>query len=389
MNVGITCYPTYGGSGIVATELSQCLAQRGHRVHIISSSMPSRLLELGERIFFHEVEAMAYPLFEYVPYDLALATKMVEVIKREDLDLLHVHYAIPHAISGYLAREMIHPRWVPVITTLHGTDITLVGRDHSYLPVTQFGLRQSDGVTAVSHFLKEATLEEFCSECDIRVIPNFVDVDRMQRRFSPEIHRRFAPRGEKILVHLSNFRPVKRVDDVVRVFHRVRQQIPAVLLMIGDGVERSNAQYLASELGIGDSVFFVGMVDAIENYLSVCDVMLLPSETESFGLAALEAMACGVPVVATRVGGVPELIQDGETGLLHPVGDVAGMAQAAVSLLAEDRLRQLRINCRERSLEYSAQHVAPLYEAYYRETIEKGVRSARGSRKAGTISAIR
>ena len=373
MNVGITCYPTYGGSGIVATELAQCLAKRGHQVHIISSSMPSRMLKLGGQIVFHEVEAMAYPLFEFIPYDLALATKMVEVIKREELDLLHVHYAIPHSISAYLAREMIRPGWLPVITTLHGTDITLVGRDHSYLPITQFGIRQSDGVTAVSCFLKKATLEEFCNECDIRVIPNFVDVNRIRRRFSPKTHQRFAPSGEKILVHLSNFRPVKRVDDVVRIFHRVRQNIPAVLLMIGDGVERSNAQYLASELGLSDSIFFVGMVDRIEHYLSVCDLMILPSETESFGLAALEAMSCGVPVVATRVGGMPELIEEETTGLLYSVGDVEGMASGALSLMEEEKLRELRIHCRERAVKkYSSDRVAPLYEAFYREKIEAG-----------------
>ncbi len=373
MKIGITCYPTYGGSGVVATELAQLLAGRGHTVHLISSALPTRLVELGERIFFHEVEAMRYPLFEYVPYDLALATKMLEVAKQTDLDLLHVHYAIPHSISGYLAREMLRPRWLPVITTLHGTDITLVGRDHSYLSITQFGIRKSDGVTAVSQFLREATLREFCSECDIRVISNFVDLKRMQRRFSPEIHRRFAPSGEKVLIHMSNFRPVKRVDDVIRVFARVRKEIPAVLVMVGDGVEQSNAQYQVEELGLTDAVFFVGMVEKVENYLSVADLMLLPSTTESFGLAALEAMACGVPVVATKVGGLPELILEGETGHLYPVGDVEAMAAGVLDILAAGKLDEFRSNARQRAADhYSAEQVVPLYEAYYQEIIDRG-----------------
>ncbi len=373
MKIGITCYPTYGGSGVVATELAQLLASRGHTVHLISSALPTRLLELGERIFFHEVEAMRYPLFEYVPYDLALATKMLEVARLTDLDVLHVHYAIPHSISGYLAREMLRPRWLPVITTLHGTDITLVGRDHSYLSITQFGIRKSDGVTAVSEFLREATLREFCAECDIRVIPNFVDLKRMQRRFSPEIHRRFAPSGEKVLIHVSNFRPVKRVDDVIRVFARVRKEIPAVLVMVGDGVEQSNAQYLVEELGLTDAVFFVGMVETVENYLSVADLMLLPSTTESFGLAALEAMACGVPVVATDVGGLPELISEGETGHLYPVGDVEAMIGGALDILAAENLEEFRSNAQQRAADhYSAEQIAPLYEAFYEEIIDRG-----------------
>lgn len=372
MNIGITCYPTYGGSGVVASELGRSLAQRGHTVHFISSALPNRLMELGEGIFFHEVEAMNYPLFEYVPYDLALATKMVEVAQLKNLDLLHVHYAIPHSISGYLAREMLRPRRLPLVTTLHGTDITLVGRDHSYLPVTQFGIRQSDGVTAVSRFLQQATLQEFCGDCEIRVIPNFVDVGRVRRFFSEEIHRRFAPSGEKVIVHLSNFRPVKRVRDVIEVFHRVQKQMPAVLLMIGDGVERSNAQYLVREMGISNRVFFVGMLGMVESYLSVCDLMLLPSETESFGLAALEAMACGVPVVATRVGGLPELVIHGETGLLYPVGDVAGMTRGAGEILRDENLDRFREAARERAIEcYSSDKIIPLYEAYYEEILNR------------------
>ncbi len=372
MNVGITCYPTYGGSGIVASELGQHLARRGHTVHFISSAHPHRLLELGDRIFFHKVEAMNYPLFEYVPYDLALATKMVEVAQLQELDLLHVHYAIPHSISGYLAREMLRPRRLPVITTLHGTDITLVGRDHSYLPITRFGIRQSDGVTAVSQFLRQATLKEFCSNCEIRTIPNFVDVEQIQRFFSQELRKRVAPAGEKVLVHLSNFRPLKRVQDVIRIFHRVQAKIPAVLLMLGDGPERSNAQYLASEMGISHRVLFMGIVGTAESFLSVSDLMLLPSEMESFGLAALEAMACEVPVVATRVGGMTELVISGETGCLYEVGDLEAMAEGALHILEGEQLKRFRAASRRRAVHYySAEKIVPLYENFYREVLER------------------
>jgi N-acetyl-alpha-D-glucosaminyl L-malate synthase BshA len=309
-------------------------------------------------------------LFEYVPYDLALATKMVEVFHLVKLDLLHVHYAVPHSISGYLAREMVKPERLPVVTTLHGTDITLVGRDHSYLPITQFGIRQSDGVTAVSHFLKDATIEGFCPCCDIRVIPNFIDVEQVHRFFSQEIRQRFAPKGERILVHLSNFRPVKRIPDVVKIFNLVQKETPAVLLMIGDGVERSNAQYLVSEMGIANRVFFVGMLGMVESYLSVCDLLLLPSQTESFGVSALEAMACEVPVVASRVGGLPELVRDGETGYLCPVGDVEAMAAAALRILGGGELDAFRQAARRRAVEhFSADRVVPMYEGYYREIL--------------------
>ncbi|MGH9340769.1 MAG: N-acetyl-alpha-D-glucosaminyl L-malate synthase BshA [Acidobacteriota bacterium] len=375
MNIGITCYPTYGGSGIVATELGQHLAHRGHTIHFISSAFPHRLMELGDRVFFHEVEAMSYPLFEHVPYDLALATKMVEIARLKNLDILHVHYAIPHSISGYLAREMLRPVRLPVITTLHGTDITLVGRDHSYLPITQFGIRQSDGVTAVSQFLKDATLQEFCANCDIRVIPNFVEVNRVRRFTSQDIRQRFAPSQEKVLVHLSNFRAVKRVRDVIKIFHRVHNEAPAVLLMIGDGPERSNAQHLASELGISNRVFFLGMVGLVESYLSVCDVMLLPSQTESFGLAALEAMACEVPVVSTSAGGLPELIKHGETGYLYPVGEVDKMAEAALHIMQDGVLERFRAAARDRAVQhYSVERIVPMYESYYEEVAGSGGR---------------
>ncbi|HSR51329.1 MAG TPA: N-acetyl-alpha-D-glucosaminyl L-malate synthase BshA [Acidobacteriota bacterium] len=371
MEIGITCYPTYGGSGIVATELGQHLARRGHIVHFISSSLPNRLMELGDNIFFHEVEPMNYPLFEYVPYDLALATKMVDVASCHDLDLLHVHYAIPHAISGYLAREMMRPKCLPVITTLHGTDITLVGKDHSYLSITRFGIEQSDGVTAVSEFLRQATLEEFV-DVDIRTIPNFVDVERVRRMESPELRSRFAPNGEKILVHTSNFRPVKRVQDVVHVFDKVQQQVPAVLLMMGDGVERSKAQHLARQLGLSKKIFFVGMVGMVESYLSICDLMLLPSETESFGLAALEAMACKVPVVATDVGGLPEVVTPAVNGFLSPLGDIADMAAKSLQILHPDNLTGFAERARQTAVErFSIDKVVPMYEKYYQEVLDR------------------
>ena len=371
MNIGITCYPTYGGSGIVATELGQQLAQRGHTIHFISSALPMRLMELGDNVFFHAVEAGTYPLFEHVPYDLALATKMLEVARLRKLDLLHVHYAIPHSISGYLAREMIRPQRLPVVTTLHGTDITLVGKDHSYLPVTQFGIQQSDGVTTVSQFLKQATLQEFCSRCDIRVIPNFVDTTRVRRFFSKEIRQRFAPNGEKVLAHLSNFRPVKRIPDVIRIFAEVLKKTPAVLLMLGDGPERSNAQYMVSEMGIANRVFFVGMIGMVESYLSVADILLLPSETESFGVSALEAMACEVPVVASDVGGLPELVNDGEAGHLCPVGDVDGMALAVMKILEPGVFEEFRFKARKRAVElFSAERIVPQYETYYQQVLD-------------------
>ncbi len=371
MNIGITCYPTYGGSGIVATELGQQLAQRGHTIHFISSALPMRLMELGDRVYFHAVEAGTYPLFEHVPYDLALATKMLEVARLRKLDILHVHYAIPHSISGYLAREMMRPQRLPVVTTLHGTDITLVGKDHSYLPVTQFGIQQSDGVTAVSHFLKQATLQEFCARCDIRVIPNFVDSTRVRRFFSKEIRERFARNGEKVIAHLSNFRPVKRIPDVIRIFAEVLKHTPAVLLMLGDGPERSNAQYMVSEMGIANRVFFVGMIGMVESYLSVADVLLLPSQTESFGVSALEAMACEVPVVASDVGGLPELINNGDAGYLCPVGDVEGMARAVLNILQPDALDEFRFRARKRAVElFSAERIVPEYEKYYQQVLD-------------------
>src|ERR671927_957494 len=335
MNIGITVYPTYGGSGIVGSELGKELAERGHTVHFISSALPTRLTQLGERVRFHEVEMMSYPLFEHQPYTLALATKMATVAETENLDLLHVHYAIPHSISAILARESLKPhRKLPVITTLHGTDITLVGADRSYLPITRYGIAQSDGVTAVSAYLKQATAELFQFD-HIAVIPNFICASDYKRRPREELLAELAPAGEPLLVHVSNFRPVKRPLDCGGVLARVREGgVRARPVVVGDGSERPRAEHRARCLGVERHCSFVGKQPRIVDYLSASDVLLLPSEQESFGLAALEAMACEVPVIASRVGGIPEVITDGETGCLSEVGDVEKMSDDAARLLA-------------------------------------------------------
>lgn len=341
MNIGITVYPTYGGSGIVGSELGRELAQRGHTVHFISSALPTRLTELNDRVHFHEVEMMSYPLFEHQPYDLALATKMATVARAEKLDLLHVHYAIPHSISAILARESIkQKRYVPVVTTLHGTDITLVGADRGYLPITRYGLQQSDGVTAVSRFLKRATIETFDFD-DIEVIPNFICPNHYRRDEDSPLKAELAPDGEKLLCHVSNFRPVKRPLDCVEIAAKViKSGVNAKLVMVGDGPERSAAVYRAEQLEIKDKVIFVGKRANIADYLAIADVFLLPSEEESFGLAALEAQACEVPVVATRVGGIPEVVTDGETGFLSDIGDVDKMSEDTLKLLGDEELER-------------------------------------------------
>jgi N-acetyl-alpha-D-glucosaminyl L-malate synthase BshA len=372
MKIGITCYPTYGGSGVVATELGIELAAAGHQVHFIAYSQPFRLRGREENIQFHEVPVSNYPLFEYPPYDLALATRMAEVAAYYQLDLLHVHYAIPHSISAFLAREMLARQNVrlPFITTLHGTDITLVGLDHSYLPITRFGIDRSDGVTAISNYLREKTIQEFHPEREIEVIPNFVNCD-VYTPLPPEEREagraRYASPDEKILVHLSNFRPVKRTGDVVRIFSRVARDVPARLLMIGDGPDRSAAEWLAHRKGIHDRVHFLGKLGSVSEILPLADLLLLPSELESFGLVALEAMACRVPTIATRVGGVPELIDDGVTGRLLPVGDVDGMAEAAVELLRDpSRYEQMaEAGRRTARARFCASKILPLYERYY------------------------
>ncbi|MBV9610490.1 MAG: N-acetyl-alpha-D-glucosaminyl L-malate synthase BshA [Acidobacteria bacterium] len=378
MKIGITCYPTYGGSGVVATELGMELAQRDHQVHFISYQQPIRLNVEHPNIHFHEVDVSNYPLFEYPPYDLALATRMAEVAEIYSLDLLHVHYAIPHSVSALLARQMLastnHGRRLPFVTTLHGTDITLVGVDHSYLPITRFAIEQSDGVTAISRYLHDRTFQEFELRRPIQVIYNFVNCDIYRR--DPEIVRQrsdYAHGDERILVHLSNFRPVKRVTDVIEIFERVQKEIRSRLLMIGDGPERSAAEWLVRRKGIQERVIFLGKQDRIYEKLPLADLMLLPSQLESFGLAALEAMACEVPTVATRVGGIPEVIEDGKTGLLAEVGDVDSMAKLAISLLSDDSRLQTMAKCARASAQarFCSSHIIPQYESYYREVLER------------------
>jgi N-acetyl-alpha-D-glucosaminyl L-malate synthase BshA len=372
MNIGITVYPTYGGSGIVGSELGKELAARGHTVHFISSSLPTRLTQLNERVRFHEVEMMSYPLFEHQPYTLALATKMADVAENEALDLLHVHYAVPHSISAILARESLRPqRYLPVITTLHGTDITLVGADRSYLPITRYGIAQSDGVTAVSNYLKQATIETFQYE-RIEVIPNFICGTDYQPRRDLTLRRELSPDGAPLMVHVSNFRPVKRPVDCVEILARVRELgVGARLVMVGDGSERSRAEHRARCLGVEKFCLFVGKQPRIVDYLSAADLLLLPSEQESFGLAALEALACEVPVIAARVGGLPEVVDDGETGCLSEMGDVEKMSRDAARLLLEEDLRrEMGRRARERAVSrYSTDLVIPRYIEFYERVI--------------------
>lgn len=375
MKIGITCYPTYGGSGVVATELGIELAARGHDIHFITYSQPFRLTGREANIRYHEVPVSNYPLFEYPPYDLALATRMAEVAEFYSLDLLHVHYAIPHSVSALLARQMLaaRGRHLPFITTLHGTDITLVGLDRSYLPITKFGIEESDGVTAISEHLRVRTEEAFSISRPIEVIRNFVNCDVYCH--NPEIvaaqRPRFARPGEKLLVHLSNFRPVKRVLDVVEIFARVAHALPARLLLIGDGPDRSAAEYLAMRLGIADRIDFLGKQENVNELLSLADLMLMPSEMESFGLAALEAMACRVPAIATRVGGVPELITHNVNGLLFEVGDVEAMAEGAIELLRDEpRLETMAATARRTAQDhFCASRIIPMYESYYQRIV--------------------
>jgi len=378
MKIGITCYPTYGGSGVVATELGVELARRGHEIHFISYAQPIRLTELHPNIHYHEVDVSRYPLFDYPPYDLALATRMAEVSELYGLDLLHVHYAIPHSVSALLARQMLaakpHKQRLPFVTTLHGTDITLVGLDRSYLPITRFSIEESDGVTAISNYLKERTRREFDIRNQIQVIYNFVNCDLYSRTAgTPEIRREYAKDEERILVHLSNFRPVKRVTDAVEIFDLVRKEMPAKLLLMGDGPDRSRAEWLAVQKGIHQDVLFLGKQDDVGEKLAIADVMLLPSELESFGLAALEAMACEVVPIATRVGGVPELVEHGKSGYLADVGDVQTMARYAVDLLThEDRLREMGKACRQvAQARFCATKIVPQYEEFYRRVLER------------------
>ncbi len=372
MKIGITCYPTYGGSGVVATELGMELAARGHEVHFISYAPPIRMNSENERVFFHEVEVTSYPLFDHPPYALSLAVKMTEVAQAAGLELLHVHYAIPHSVSALLARSMAAPARLPFITTLHGTDITLVGADRSYLPITKFSIEQSDGVTAVSRYLRDLTVREFDIKRPIEIITNFVNCDAYVRNDDAELRAKWAPNGEPILMHLSNFRPVKRVTDVVEIFALVRAKLPTKLVLIGDGPDRGAAEYLVRQKKLGRDVCFLGKQDRVQEKLGLADLFLLPSDSESFGLAALEAMACEVPVIATQVGGIPEVVTHGEDGFLVAPRDVAAAAKFAIDILSRgDRGREMgaraRVNARKK---YCANDVIPRYEAYYRRVLE-------------------
>jgi N-acetyl-alpha-D-glucosaminyl L-malate synthase BshA len=369
MKIGIVCYPTYGGSGVLATELGKALADKGHQVHFITYQQPVRLNEFNTNIFYHEVRVNSYPLFDYPPYELALASMMVDVIINHDLDLLHVHYAIPHASAAYLAKQIVKQkkgRDVPVITTLHGTDITLVGKDKTYEPVVTFSINESDAITAVSQNLKEETYKYFHITKDIEVIYNFVDLTRFSKKPIDAFRQVIAPKGEKILMHASNFRKVKRVGDVLKVFAAVRLRMPAKLLMVGDGPERFAMEELARELHIDEDVRFVGKQEQMEDILAVSDVFLLPSEYESFGLAALEAMAARSVVISTNAGGLSEINIHGETGYMADVGDVAAMSEYAIGLLSDDaKLEAMKDKAYEQAKRFDIHNIIPVYEKLY------------------------
>ncbi|HLJ85327.1 MAG TPA: N-acetyl-alpha-D-glucosaminyl L-malate synthase BshA [Candidatus Angelobacter sp.] len=378
MRIGITCYPTYGGSGVVGTELGIELASRGHEVHFITYQQPIRLNPDHQRILFHEVTVSQYPLFEYPPYDLALATRMAEVAENYNLDILHVHYAIPHSVSALLARQMLaantRPRKLPFVTTLHGTDITIVGADRSYLPVTRYSIEQSDGVTAISNYLRKRTLQEFEIRNPIEVIYNFVNCDVYKRDPLFLEHRgEYAGANERLLVHISNFRPVKRVCDVIEIFDRVQKAVPSRLLLMGDGPDRSQAEWLVTKKGLRDNVDFLGKLEQVSEKLSIADLMLMPSEMESFGLAALEGMASEVPAITTNVGGVPEVIDHGRSGFLAPVGDVESMARYAIEILSDEkRLREMGKTARwEAQSRFCASKIIPEYENFYERILER------------------
>ena len=372
MRIGIVCYPTFGGSGVLATELGKALAHKGHHVHFITYQQPVRLSGFIPNIFYHEVQVPTYPLFDYPPYETALASTMVDVIKNNQLQLLHVHYAIPHASAAYMAKcileeEGIH---IPVITTLHGTDITLVGKDKMYAPVVAFSINQSDAITAVSQNLCEETYKTFKINKQIHVIHNFVDVQRFQRKPIDAFRKVIAPEGERILLHASNFRKIKRVQDVVKIFHNVQKQIPSKLLFVGDGPERATAEQLSRELGICDNVRFVGKQEQMEDILAIADLFLLTSEYESFGLAALEAMAAGVPVISTNAGGLGEIMIEGKTGYMGNVGDVATMSKHAISILENDeKLQNFRKEAAQHALTFDINNIIPIYEKLYDEVL--------------------
>jgi N-acetyl-alpha-D-glucosaminyl L-malate synthase BshA len=373
IKIGIVCYPTFGGSGVVATELGKALAKEGHKIHFITYSQPSRLDFLNENLSYHEVNIQSYPLFEYAPYELALASKMVDVVKNEKLDLLHVHYAIPHASAAYMAKQILKTQGIiiPVVTTLHGTDITLVGKDASYEPVVTFSINQSDGVTAVSEDLRRETYQSFKITNDIEVIPNFIDLEKFKKQKKDHFKKAICPAGESLVVHTSNFRKVKRVGDVISIFANILNEIPAKLLMIGDGPERMRAESQCRELGITDDVRFLGKLEAVQEVLSVADLFLMPSEKESFGLAALEAMACEVPVISTNTGGLPELNIQGGTGFLSNIGDIEDMTRKSLFVLDKNNLPRFKANALRRAQEFDISRILPLYESYYQQVMEK------------------
>jgi L-malate glycosyltransferase len=371
MKIGIVCYPTFGGSGVVATELGKGLAKNGHQVHFITYTQPARLDFFNENIYYHEVNIASYPLFQYPPYESALAGKMVDVVKYEKLDILHVHYAIPHATSAFLAKQILkcHGINIPVITTLHGTDITIVGKDASLEPVVTFSINESDGVTTVSADLRKDTYEAFEIRKEIKVIPNFVDLERFKKQRKDHFKRIICPNDEKLLVHTSNFRKVKRIEDIIQVFAKLKTQIPSKLLLVGDGPERGPMEQLSRDLNLGEDVRFVGKLDAIEEVLSVADLFLMPSEKESFGLAALEAMACEVPVISSNTGGLPELNLQGITGFLSNVGDVDDMVKNAIYILQDENLPTFKANALARAKEFDITNIVPQYEEYYEEIL--------------------
>ncbi|GAB3509356.1 N-acetyl-alpha-D-glucosaminyl L-malate synthase BshA [Emticicia fontis] len=373
MKIGIVCYPTFGGSGVVATELGKGLAKNGHEVHFITYTQPARLDFFNENIFYHEVNIASYPLFQYPPYESALAGKMVDVVKYEELDILHVHYAIPHATSAFLAKQILRCQGIniPVITTLHGTDITIVGKDSTLSPVVTFSINESDGVTTVSEDLQKETYNAFRVRKEIEVIPNFVDLERFKKQKKEHFKRIICPNDEKLLVHTSNFRRVKRIDDIIKVFAKLKTLVPSKLLLVGDGPERPVMEQLSRDLGLGEDIRFVGKLDAIEEVLSVADLFLMPSEKESFGLAALEAMACEVPVISTNTGGLPELNVHGVTGFLSNVGDIEDMVKNAYYILQDENLPTFKANALARAQEFDISKIVPKYEAYYERILKE------------------
>jgi len=376
MKIAIVCYPTYGGSGVVATELGKYLATRGHEIHFISYAMPHRLSEFVDNIFYHEVESYNYPLFEFPLYSIELASKIVEVVRYNEIDLIHAHYAIPHATSAYLAREILKKEKgkcnVKVVTTLHGTDITLIGLEPTFLPTMKFSIEQSDGVTAVSNFLREKTISAYKVEKEIEVIPNFIDTNKYNRETIKicNLKNHFAPNGEKILAHTSNFRQLKRVQDVIKIFNEVRKKVNSKLLLIGDGPDRSECERLSRELGIYEDIKFMGKQDSIAELLSLSDLFIMPSQSESFGLSALEAMSCSVPAITTSVGGLPELNIHGETGFIAEIGDIERMAKYAIELLSNDKKYKLfSKRARERAMEFSQEEIIHMYEKHYEKVL--------------------